>query len=104
MSEPSAQGEIWTVRTITGQQYSAVITDSDMLARERPTIMAARVSASREVPTALELLTVPLSENDVVAVYSMTPVPRAAFSQLDGRLTGDQLTQLKVALGARFDL
>lgn len=104
MSEPSAQGEIWTVRTITGQRYSAVITDSDMLARDRPAVMAARVSTSREVPTSLELLTVPLSKDEVVAIYSMTPVPRAGFEQLKGRLTLDQLAQLKVALGARFDI
>ncbi|MBF6330252.1 hypothetical protein [Nocardia transvalensis] len=104
MSEPTAQGEIWTVRTISGQEYSAVVADADMLARSRPTVMAARVSPTREVPSALELLTVPLSDSEVVAVYSMATIPRTAFVELKTRLTGEQLERLKVALRARFDL
>lgn len=104
MSDPTAQGEIWTVRTVSGREFTVVTVDSDTLVRERPVIMCARVQPAREVPRSMELLTVPLRGERVISVHEMTTYTRPAFTEREGRVTAEELANLKVALGARFDL
>ncbi|BEK87152.1 hypothetical protein GCM10010198_68160 [Nocardia seriolae] len=81
-----------------------VVADSDTVARLRPVLLCARVRPAREVPSSLELLTVKLPDDEVIAVHEMTPLPKTNFVTLRGRLSEPLLEELKVALRARFDL
>ncbi|WP_067545951.1 hypothetical protein [Nocardia crassostreae] len=104
MSDPGAQGEIWRIRTVAGLQFSVVIVDSDAVARLRPSILCARVREAREVPPSLELLTVRLPGDYVIAVHDMAALPKDYFVSRQARLTEASLEELKVTLRARFDL
>ncbi|MBL1077902.1 hypothetical protein JK358_26200 [Nocardia sp. 2] len=104
MTEPGAQGEIWRVRTPSGREFSVVVVDSDAVVRLRPTVLCALVRELRDVPPSLELLTVQLPGDYVIAIHELAGLPKECFVARQARLAEGSLEELKIALRARFDL
>ncbi|QLY33718.1 hypothetical protein [Nocardia huaxiensis] len=104
MTEPAAQGELWRVRTPSGQEFSVIIVDSDAVTRLRPTVLCALVREARDVPPSLELLTVRLPGDYVIAIHELAALPKEYFVARQARLAEGSLEEVKIALRARFDL
>lgn len=99
------QGQIWQITSrLSGETVRGVIVDSDLVADLRQRIAVAPVKPAREVPNKLQLMTAVLSGGDVVAVYDVSVVPKNSLTEHVGDLSAKELEQVKVALGARFDL
>ncbi|NUS45467.1 MAG: hypothetical protein HOQ24_17465 [Mycobacteriaceae bacterium] len=101
------QGDIWQVRTITGEAVRTVaVLDSDAVVKLRPAVVVAPVLPQREVPNGVRLLAVPLAGDpaETVAVYSLSTVLKERFAQRVGAASAEEWDLIKNALAARFDL
>ncbi|MEU6580077.1 hypothetical protein [Nocardia sp. NPDC046763] len=100
------QGQIWiAVSPLTRQEATVVILDAVPAMLERQRVLAARVRPDREVPEAMKLLAVPVQETGLtVAVYDIAAFDKAWFTESKGRLSADEMSRVKAALNARFDL
>lgn len=99
------QGQIWEVTSrLSGETSRGVIVDSDLVAQLRQRVALAPVRPAREIPIKLQLMTAQLPGDDVVAVYDFSVVPKNTLTKHIGDLSSKELDQVKVALGARFDL
>ncbi len=82
-----------------------VIVDSDVVVRQRSSVVAAPIREAREVPSRHQLLTVALDESsEVIALYDIVVVAKDTFTEYVGDVPVDVLDQVKVGLRARFDL
>jgi hypothetical protein len=105
MSEPAAQGEIWTLEGLKAHTHTVVVLDSVPQVARGGLITVAMVIPAHEAPNPRALLTVPITgTEDVVAVFRLGTVSVAQFIEKVGMLDRATLDNVRTALQARFDL